>query len=81
MPSEPLSNESYRAVDFVTESKLPKEGCFPRDKTTAEDLLPKDAANSMWAQVAPAEQGGVDNSDKSRQSADMGRSVHNRADR
>lgn len=61
MPSEPLSNESYRAVDYVTESKLPKEGCFPRDKTTAEDLLPKDAANSTWAQVAPAGQGDVSN--------------------
>ena len=61
LPSEPLSNETYRAVDFVTESKLPKDACFPRDKTTAEELLPKDAANSMWAQVAPAGQGDVSN--------------------
>jgi hypothetical protein len=61
LPSEPQSNETYRAVDFVTESKLPKDACFPRDKTTAEELLPKDAANSMWAQVAPAGQGDVSN--------------------
>ena len=61
LPSEPLSNETYRAVDFATESKLPKDACFPRDKTTAEELLPKDAANSMWAQVAPAGQGDVSN--------------------
>jgi len=61
LPSEPLSNETYRAVDFVTDNKLPKDACFPRDKTTAEELLPKDAANSMWAQVAPAGQGDVSN--------------------
>jgi len=55
-PSEPLSNEDYKAVDFSTENKLPTD-CFPRDKLTADDLLPKDAANSKWAQVNPAGQG------------------------
>lgn len=57
-PSEVLSNEDYKAVDFNTESKLPTD-CFPRDKLSAEDLLPKDAANSKWAQVNPAGQGDV----------------------
>jgi len=57
-PSEPLSNEDYKAVDFETENKLPSE-CFPRDRLTTEDLLPKDAANSKWAQVNPAGQGDV----------------------
>lgn len=57
-PVEPLSNELYKAVDFNTENKLPTD-CFPRDKLTAEDLLPKDAANSKWAQVSPAGQGDV----------------------
>lgn len=33
--------------------------CFPRDRSTAEDLLPKDAANSVWAKVNPAGQGDV----------------------
>jgi hypothetical protein len=51
-------NEDYRAVDFETENKLPTD-CFPRDKLTVEDLLPKDAANSTWAQVNPAGQGDV----------------------
>lgn len=59
-PSEPSTNDSFRAVDFQTESALPKD-CFPRDNLTADDLLPKDAANSKWAQVAPAGQGDVQN--------------------
>ena len=31
--------------------------CYPRDQLTVEDLLPKDAANSKWAQANPAGQG------------------------
>lgn len=57
-PSEPLRNESYKAVNYDTKQKLPSD-CAPRDKLTVEDLLPKDAANSKWAQVAPAGQGNV----------------------
>jgi hypothetical protein len=56
-PSEPVGNEDYRAVDFQNK-KLPND-CFPKDRLTAEDLLPKDAANSKWAQVNPAGQGDV----------------------
>jgi hypothetical protein len=33
--------------------------CFPKDRLSAEDLLPKDAANAKWAQVNPAGQGDV----------------------
>ncbi len=58
MPSESLDNEDYKAIDFSSGSKLPID-CFPRDRLTAEDLLPKDAANSKWAQVNPAGQGDV----------------------
>lgn len=58
VPSEPLSNESYKAVNYDVQQKLPSE-CVPRDKLTVEDLLPRDAANSKWAQVAPAGQGDV----------------------
>jgi len=58
MPSEALANEDYKAVDFNSEAKLPTD-CFPRDRLTAEDLLPKDAANTKWAQVNPAGQGDV----------------------
>lgn len=62
LPSEPLSNEDYKAVDYQTSDKVANGGaCFPRDKLTAEDLLPKDAANSKWAEVNPAGQGDVSN--------------------
>jgi len=58
LPSEPLSNEDYKAVDFETSNNMPAD-CYPRDRLTTEDLLPKDAANSKWAQVNPAGQGDV----------------------
>lgn len=35
------------------------QDCFPRDRLTADDLLPKDAVDSKWAQVNPAGQGDV----------------------
>jgi hypothetical protein len=35
----------------------PSPACFPKDRLTADDLLPKDAANSKWAQMNPAGQG------------------------
>jgi hypothetical protein len=57
-PAESSRNELYKAVDFNTEKKIPTD-CAPRDKLTVEDLLPKDAANSKWAQVIPAGQGDV----------------------
>jgi hypothetical protein len=56
-PSEPLDNEDFRAVEFSGQ-KLPND-CFPKDRLTADDLLPKDAANSRWAQVNPSGQGDV----------------------
>jgi hypothetical protein len=55
--SEPLSNDSYKPITNQ-HTQLPKD-CFPKDKLTAEDLLPKDSANSKWAQVNPAGQGDV----------------------
>jgi hypothetical protein len=59
MASEPLSNEDYKAVDYDTsKNNMPSE-CYPRDKLTAEDLLPKDAANSKWSEANPAGQGDV----------------------
>jgi hypothetical protein len=56
-PSEEEKNEVYRAVDFSTQ-KLPSD-CFPKDRLTADDLLPKDAANNKWSQVSPAGQGSL----------------------
>jgi hypothetical protein len=55
--AEPLRNEDYKPVDFGG-AEYPRD-CFPRDKLTAEDLLPKDAANSLYAQVSPSGQGDV----------------------
>lgn len=75
-PSDPMGNEVYNPV--VAEPAAPVAApapangaaagapiagnCFPRDRLAAEDLLPKDAANSRWSQMNPAGQG--DLSDK-----------------
>ncbi|KAG2483890.1 hypothetical protein HYH03_017284 [Edaphochlamys debaryana] len=58
LPSEPLSNEQYRAVDFAAGggSDAPASA-YPSKRLSAEDLLPKDAANTKWAQVTPLGQG------------------------
>lgn len=58
LASEPKSNEDYKAIDYETTKDAPTE-CYPKDKLTAEDLLPRDAANSKWAEVNPAGQGDV----------------------
>lgn len=59
--SDPVGNEMYNPVSSSTPPSMgPTSGsCFPRDRLTAEDLLPKDAANSRWAQMNPAGQGDV----------------------
>lgn len=57
-PAEEESNESYRTVDYSSQQKLPSD-CFPKDRLTAEDLLPKDAANNKFSQVSPAGQGSL----------------------
>lgn len=60
VPSEPLSNEKYRPIDFpVGKGNTTVKDCFPAARLTADELLPKDAANSTWAQVNPAGQGDV----------------------
>lgn len=60
MPNEASSNEMYKAVDFNVESKIQNQNdCSPRDKNTVQDLLPKDAANSKWAQANPAGTGSI----------------------
>lgn len=62
-----LENEQsadFQAVNYTDSSAdadaqgLPND-VFPKDKLTADDLLPKDAANSKWSQVNPAGQGSV----------------------
>ena len=58
-PADTASDETYKAVDFSSQ-KLPGD-CFPKDRLTTEDLLPKDAANLKWSVVNPAGQGDVSN--------------------
>jgi len=55
--SDPIGNESYNPVKSAPAA--PVNSCFPRDRLTADDLLPKDAANSRWAQMNPAGQGDI----------------------
>lgn len=54
-PAEEDIQSDFRAIDY--ETKQVSSDCFPKDRLTADDLLPKDAANSKWAQVNPAGQG------------------------
>lgn len=58
--SDPNGNETYNPV--VGGSPVPGSSsgnCFPRDRLTAGDLLPKGAADSRWAQANPNGQGDV----------------------
>ena len=57
--SEGRNGDMYKAVSYETSKSVSQ--CAPKDKLSVEDLLPKDAANSKWAQVVPAGQGDVDN--------------------
>lgn len=57
-PSDPNGNEVYRAVSGENGGSAPND-CYPKDRLSADDLLPSDAANSKWAQVNPAGQGDV----------------------
>lgn len=59
-PSDPSGNETFSRVSAPAgPTPTSAASCFPRDRLTADDLLPKDAANSKWAQLNPAGQGDV----------------------
>ena len=58
-PSDPLGDEVYNPIEGAESAAAPASSCFPRDRLSASDLLPKDAANSKWAQMNPAGQGDV----------------------
>lgn len=47
--NESLDDEQYRAVDY--------ESAQTRDTNTVQDLLPKDAENSLWAKNSPSPPG------------------------
>jgi hypothetical protein len=67
MPLEPASNEYYLPPPRTTQSSSyfsanPNQGSdFPQERLKPEDLLPRDAANTKWAQANPAGQGDVNN--------------------
>lgn len=52
--------ETFQPVDYprLQPAEAPAD-CFPKDRLTASDLLPKDAANLQWAQANPAGSGDV----------------------
>lgn len=54
-----LGDEAFGRVVAPPTQLGSSSTCFPRDRLTASDLLPKDAANSRWAQLNPAGQGDV----------------------
>ena len=65
--SDPTGDSIYNPVVSTgrsnnmgaVDSRKPAPTCYPRDRLTAEDLLPKDSANSKWAKLNPAGQGDV----------------------
>ena len=70
MPADPvaLAYETVPAQPRVDAPAAPsaaeavQNDCFFKDRLTAEDLLPRDQANETWAQVNPASQGDVGDS-------------------
>jgi hypothetical protein len=65
--SEPVAdNEDFKTIQGTADTmnsgitNLPKD-CFPKDQLNPEELLPGDA-NSTWAQVNPAGQGDLQDS-------------------
>jgi hypothetical protein len=47
-------NGPYASYEMSGGDSQNMQSCYPRDRLTAEDLLPKDAADSKWAQINPA---------------------------
>ena len=56
---EPVANEQLMPVGGGTGALAPRDPFPQAAKLLPEDLLPKDAANSKWAQVNPAGMGDV----------------------
>jgi hypothetical protein len=59
MPAAPIDNAGPSVIKEAPSAPPPVQ-CQPRDRLSANDLLPKDAANSTFAQVNPAGQGDTD---------------------
>jgi hypothetical protein len=53
-------NNQYSSVDAVGGGGVAgMQSCYPRDRLTASDLLPKDAADSKWARINPSGTGDI----------------------
>lgn len=59
VPLEASSNEVHLPVSDKRSGGKSTIDAFPADRLKPEDLLPKDAANSKWAQANPAGQGDI----------------------
>lgn len=61
--SDPYGNSSWSRVEDATPATNTQSedayACFPKDNLTSKDLLPKDAADSKWAQMNPSTGGDI----------------------
>ena len=49
----------FASYDMQEDDSQNMQACYPRDRLTADDLLPKDAADSKWARINPSGSGNV----------------------
>ena len=61
MPYKAIDYESVPATSAPTAADGSVMSCYPKAKLMAEDLLPKEAANTKWAQVNPVGTGALQN--------------------
>jgi hypothetical protein len=54
------NNGPYASYELQpNDSSQNMQSCYPRDRLTADDLLPKDAADSKWARINPSGAGNI----------------------
>jgi hypothetical protein len=56
---QPVSNMGSAGGGAGGSNQQGMQSCFPRDRLSADDLLPKDAADSKWAQINPSGGGNI----------------------
>lgn len=55
-----VNNGPYASYEIqANDSSQNMQSCYPRDRLTADDLLPKDAADSKWARINPSGAGNI----------------------
>lgn len=58
-PSDPMGDSMWNDVPSSGADVDNMQSCFPRDSLTSKDLLPVDAADSKFANVAPSTGGSI----------------------